>query len=146
MTATGARSHRPARYGAGVSQPTATLGWRACFGVVQIGAGTGYWARLLRDRGVDVVAFDIAPPPSPDNPWFAGVTPWYPVRHGDESAVDRFPERTLLLVWPTRAEDWGAAAVERFATAGGERLAFVGEAHGGRTGDERFHALLGELD
>src|SRR5919109_4354077 len=165
MTATGARSHRPARYGAGVSQPTATRGWRACFGfvlptepalrataeaspagVVEIGAGTGYWARLLHDRGVDVVAFDIAPPPSPDNPWFAGVTPWYPVRHGDESAVDRFPERTLLLVWPTRAEDWGAAAVERFATAGGERLAFVGEAHGGRTGDERFHALLGELD
>jgi hypothetical protein len=115
-------------------------------GVVEIGAGTGYWARLLHDRGVDVVAFDVAPPPSPDNPWFAGVLPWYPVRVGDESAVDRHARRTLLLVWPTRKEDWSAAAADRFATAGGERLAFVGEPIGGRTGDDRLHALLGELD
>jgi hypothetical protein len=115
-------------------------------GVVEIGAGTGYWARLLHDRGVDVVAFDAAPPPSPSNTWFAGVALWFPVRIGDESTVDRHAERTLLLVWPTRNEDWGAAAVERFASAGGGRLAFVGEAVGGRTGDDRLHALLGELD
>jgi hypothetical protein len=115
-------------------------------GVVEIGAGTGYWARLLHDRGVDVVAFDVAPPPSIDNPWFAGVMPWYPVRVGDESAVDRHAQRTLLLVWPTRNEDWGAAALERFADAGGQRVAFVGEPVGGRTGDDRLHALLGEVD
>jgi hypothetical protein len=115
-------------------------------GVVEIGAGTGYWARVLHGHGVEVVAFDVAPPPSADNPWFAGVTPWYPVRVGDESAVDRYPTRTLLLVWPTRNEDWGAAAVERFATAGGENVAFVGETVGGRTGDDRLHALLGDVD
>ena len=115
-------------------------------GVVEVGAGTGYWARLLRDRGVDVVAYDVAPPPSPDNRWFAGVAPWYPVRVGDESAVERHADRTLLLVWPTRTEDWGAAAVDRFGTAGGQRVAFVGEPVGGRTGDDRLHALLGELD
>lgn len=145
--------------------PTPSLGWLASFafvlptepvlgaieeaspnGVVEIGAGTGYWARLLHDRGVEVVAFDVAPPPSPDNPWFAGILPWHQVRAGDESAVERYPRRTLLLVWPTRAEDWAAAAVDRFATVGGERFAFVGEALGGRTGDDRFHALLGEVD
>jgi hypothetical protein len=115
-------------------------------GVVEIGAGTGFWARLLHDRGVDVVAFDVAPPPSADNPWFAGVMPWYSVRVGDESAVDRHTRRTLLLVWPTRNEDWGAAAVARFAAAGGQHLAFVGETVGGRTGDDRLHALLGEVD
>lgn len=115
-------------------------------GVVEVGAGTGWWARLLHDRGVDVVALDVAPPPSPDNPWFAGVQPWYPVRVGDEGAVERHARRTLLLVWPTRAEDWGAAAVARFAAAGGRAVAFVGEAVGGRTGDDRLHALLGELD
>jgi hypothetical protein len=115
-------------------------------GVVEIGAGTGYWARQLHDRGVDVAAFDIAPPPSLDNRWFPGLTPWYPVQVGDESAVDSYPERTLLLVWPTRNEDWGADAVARFAAAGGQRIAFVGEVVGGRTGDDRLHALLGELD
>jgi len=152
-------------YGARVTFPTCRPGWMETVafalpsesvlraiaeasphGVVEIGAGTGYWARLLHDRGVDVVAFDVAPPPSVDNPWFAGMTPWYPVRLGDESAVDRHARRTLLLVWPTRNEDWGAAAVERFAEAGGERLAFVGETVGGGTGDDRLHALLGELD
>ena len=30
-------------------------------GVVEIGAGTGYWAYELRDRGVSVAAYDIAP-------------------------------------------------------------------------------------
>jgi hypothetical protein len=33
--------------------------------LVEVGCGKGYWARLLRDYGVDVVAYDIAPPPEP---------------------------------------------------------------------------------
>lgn len=51
-------------------------------GVVEVGAGLGYWARLLADRGVDVVAYDIAPPP--DNRRFARVQPWFPVAAADE--------------------------------------------------------------
>jgi hypothetical protein len=31
-------------------------------GIVEIGAGTGYWARLLSNAGVDIQAFDTAPP------------------------------------------------------------------------------------
>lgn len=30
--------------------------------VVELGAGTGYWAALLRQAGCDVVAYDITPP------------------------------------------------------------------------------------
>ena len=30
--------------------------------LVELGAGTGYWAALLRLRGCDVAAYDIAPP------------------------------------------------------------------------------------
>lgn len=111
-------------------------------GVVEIGAGTGYWARLLHDRGVDVVAYDVAPPPSPENAWFAGQQPWFPVEAGDEQDVARFPERTLLLVWPTRNEDWAGDAAELHLQRGGQRLAYVGEPPGGRTGDPRLHALL----
>lgn len=72
----------------------------------------GYWARVLHDQGVDVVAFDIAPPPSSDNPWFAGQRPWFPVKAADERIVAGYSERTLLLVWPTRNEGWGADAAE----------------------------------
>lgn len=111
-------------------------------GVIEIGAGTGYWARLLADRGVDVVAFDIAPPPSEDNFWFAGEEPWFPVAAGDHHVVEYFADRTLLLVWPTRNEDWAADAAQRYLEAGGQRLVYVGEPPGGRTGDLRLHALL----
>ena len=30
--------------------------------LVEVGAGTGYWAALLRARGVDVDAYDVQPP------------------------------------------------------------------------------------
>jgi hypothetical protein len=48
-------------------------------GIVELGAGTGYWAALLEQRGADVVAFDIAPAPSTANAWFAGADAWHTV-------------------------------------------------------------------
>ncbi len=115
-------------------------------GVIELGAGTGYWARLLIDRGTDVVAFDTAPAPSPLNTWFPASTAWAPVSSGDETSIDDFGERTLLLVWPTTNEDWAADAIHRFAAVGGGTLVYVGERFGGRTGDDRFHAMIGEVD
>lgn len=35
---------------------------RLGYPVVEMGAGTGYWAALLQQRGVDVVALDRHPP------------------------------------------------------------------------------------
>lgn len=111
-------------------------------GVVEVGAGTGYWARLLHERDVDVVAYDVAPPPSRDNAWLAGQQPWFPVEAGDERIVARHPERTLLLIWPTRNEEWAADAARLHLEHGGQRLVYVGEPPGGRTGDIRLHARL----
>jgi hypothetical protein len=115
-------------------------------GVVELGAGTGYWANLLHEAGVDVVAYDRAPPGSADNRWFHSSSAWFPVVVGDETVVDRYPERTLLLVWPTRNEVWAADSLDRYAAAGGTTVIYVGEGTGRRTGDARFHALLGEVD
>src|SRR5215471_9090998 len=36
--------------------------------IIELGAGTGYWAHLLRRRGVDCLAFDAAPPDQLPNP------------------------------------------------------------------------------
>lgn len=112
-------------------------------GVVEIGAGTGYWARLLHDRGLDVVAYDRWPPASGGNRFVDAAPPWFPVRQGDEQIVADHADRTLLLVWPTRGEIWPGDAVERFHDAGGTTLVFVGEGPGGRTGDSVLHARLG---
>lgn len=137
-----------ARFGFAIPDETAleVIAQHSPHGVVEIGAGTGYWAKLLADRGVDVAAFDIAPPPSPANTSFAGEEPWFPVAAGDERVVAEFPERTLLLVWPTRNEDWAADAALLHAAGGGPKLIFVGEPPGGQTGDLRLHAALGLVD
>lgn len=115
-------------------------------GVVELGAGTGYWARLLHERGVDVIAHDRFPPPAPENPWFAGSTPWYPVTRGGEEIVEAYTDRTLLLVWPTRNEEWAARAATAHHAGGGRRLVYVGEGPGGHTGDDQLHALLGLVE
>lgn len=115
-------------------------------GVVEIGAGTGYWAGLLARRGVDVVAFDTEPAPSTSNPWFAGSPAWFPVRPAAHTVVRYHGARCLLLVWPTKNEAWPAETLELFVASGGTAVVHVGESAGGRTGDDMFHALLGELD
>lgn len=118
----------------------------APFGIVEIGAGTGYWAALIAARGIDVVAYDAAPAPSSDNRFFAGREPWYDVRVGDEHSVMAHVDRTLLLVWPTFDEAWPADVAERHYRRGGKRVIYVGEPAGGLTGDARFHALFGMLE
>lgn len=111
-------------------------------GVVEVGAGTGYWARLLHDRGVDVVAYDRWPPGSGANRFVDDVM-WFPVEHGDERTVSDHADRTLLLVWPTWNDTWPADTVAAFHTAGGATLVYVGEGPGGLTGDSVLHAQLG---
>jgi hypothetical protein len=115
-------------------------------GVVEIGAGTGYWAHLLDRRGVDVRAFDVEPAPSSANEWFAGTQPWHRIEIADHTVVAQWPTRTLLIVWPTKNDIWASAAVKRYHDAGGSCVAFVGELSAGRTGDEVFHAHLGNVE
>ena len=135
-------------YGFGIPTATAVdaIKQHAPHGVIEIGAGTGYWARLLDGGAVDVIAFDVEPPPSAKNPWFAGTLPWHPVERGDHTAVAEHTQRMLLLVWPTKNELWAADACALFHSAGGTHLAYVGEEPGGRTGDDVFHARLGDLE
>jgi len=130
-------------YGVPIDEALDAIAAVSANGVVEIGAGTGYWARLLHDRGVDVVAYDRWPPPSGNNRFVDAAPPWFPVRQGDTQVVADHADRTLLLVWPTRDEVWPGDAVERFHDAGGTMLVFVGEGPGGRTGDSVLHARLG---
>lgn len=58
--------------------------------LVEIGAGTGYWARLIQDRGGDVVPIDKRPP----------QTTWVEVLYGDEQILGRYSDRSLLMVRP----------------------------------------------
>jgi hypothetical protein len=57
--------------------------------IVELGAGIGYWAFLLRRRRVDRVAYDLAPPHQMPNPNRFRPLIWRPVDtlavHGDRA-------------------------------------------------------------
>ena len=103
-------------------------------GVVEIGAGTGYWAGLLRARGVDVVAYDIEPHEN-----FQAKAEWSEVLVGNHLNVLKHPERSLMLCWPPYDTDMAAMALRRYK---GNVVIYIGESGGGCTGDEDFHEML----
>ena len=104
--------------------------------IVELGAGMGYWAYLLRKLGVDIVAFDENPPQLEigSNIWCDPTEPWTPVFYGDaHELADHYPERTLFICWPPMGS-FCASAVARYRAAGGRRLIYIGEDGGGCTG------------
>lgn len=109
-------------------------------GVMEIGAGGGYWAMLLQQRGVDVIAYDPAPPGLSESQWHSGRA-WTAVRVGDHLKAADHPTRALLLCWPSYDEPWAALAIRAYR---GDTVIYIGEGPGGCTGDDAMHALLGE--
>lgn len=69
--------------------------------IVEIGAGTGYWAARLIADGVDVIAFDHAPPDGEvSNRYHAPTHLWTEVRRGDQTVLPDYADRALFLCWP----------------------------------------------
>lgn len=99
--------------------------------ILEIGAGSGYWAWLLRERGAVVHACDVTV--GAGNNWGHRKT-WTRVDEGDEATVDEHPECTLFLCWPPGGV-LAAAAVRRYR---GARVAYVGEGRGGSTATPEF--------
>ena len=112
--------------------------------IVEIGAGTGYWAKLLQDQGCDVLAFDKAPPHKKSNPYHdCGVITnvWTEIRQGSASVLKR-PEckgRALFLCWPPYNTSMASDCLRYFK---GDIVIYVGEGGYGCTGDEAFHNKL----
>lgn len=108
--------------------------------VVEVGAGTGYWAALMRARGADVIAYDKHPLETGGNHYHpSSRQSWTKVEYGDESAAGKHPDRTLLLSWPVYDEPVALNALNAFK---GNRVVYIGEGWGGCTGDNKFHTML----
>ena len=48
--------------------------------IVEMGAGLGYWAYLLDQKGCDIVAYDIDPIPVDNKYLHIQAVPWYKVK------------------------------------------------------------------
>jgi hypothetical protein len=92
--------------------------------IVEVGAGTGYWAYRLRMLEVDVVAYDQAPPDGElVNRYHARTETWTPVREGDQTVLLRHPDRALFLCWPPLYSSLGNC----LSYYRGDVLAYIGD-------------------
>lgn len=124
--------------------------------IVEIGAGRGYWAKLLADMGVDIVATDLQHPmelddeqhralaeAGPTYPYFKTPGLYHPVEQIDALAAARhYADRTLLVVWPSLNERWAAKAIQAYRDAGGRCVLYVGEPANGCCADDAFFDAL----
>ncbi len=97
--------------------------------IVEVGAGNGYWSHLVKRAGGDITPFDT-------KPWLGS---WTPVQKIDNGCQFLHKFKTLFLCWPPYDDTMAFHYLSRF---NGEYVAYVGEGHGGCTGDDAFHALL----
>ena len=103
--------------------------------LLDVMAGTGYWAYLLNDFGITTRAFDIKPK---KNNWHEGDH--YPVEEMDaREAIKQNPECDILLSWPPYEDPIGFLTLK--AVQPGIRVFYIGE-WGGATGDDKMHDYL----
>ncbi len=109
--------------------------------IVELGAGTGYWASLVAADGADITAFDKYPPHKKIGEYRFEPHVHFPVRRGTPAtiAAGKVEWKTLLLVWPCYKSPFAFDALSAFS---GDTLAFVGESRNGCTGDNDFFDLL----
>jgi len=102
-------------------------------GVVEIGAGSGYWAWQLRQRGIEVVAVD-------NRDWgYEWEIMWSPVDDGGISVASYHPDKALMLIWPPYGS---SMAWDALGAYDGDLVIYAGEGEGGCTGDDAFHRAL----
>ena len=101
--------------------------------LLEVGAGTGYWAGLLRARGTAVAATDLVPP----------RRQWTAVAAAGAATAARARDtrdRTLFLCWPPHDDDGASYAALRAYR--GEVVVYLGGGPAGPAGTVRFHREL----
>ena len=92
--------------------------------LVEIGAGMGYWTYKLRSVGVDVIAFDQAPPDGERaNRYHAKTETWTHVLQGDHTVLSDYSNRVLFLCWPPLFSALG----ECLSFYSGDTVAYIGD-------------------
>jgi hypothetical protein len=132
------------RYGFAILTREAIEAIRPYAPLLEIGAGSGYWAYELRNYGIDVIATDSQ---HEAFGWFRSEN----VKQGrwdktyveieqltSVEAVRKYPNRNLLVVWPSYRESWAADALGLFT---GQVVVYMGE-WGSACAEDRFFDLL----
>lgn len=106
--------------------------------IVEMGAGTGYWASLVAAAGGRIRCYDLY---QGEENEFRHRVQYYPIeRRGVEVLrTDAKDCQTLLLSWPPYDDSFGHQCVRSFR---GKWIVFIGEEEGGCTGDDKMFRRL----
>lgn len=104
--------------------------------VVEMAAGTGYWAHYLEQFDIDVLAYDIQ---SKRDGYCTPNTYYHEVLEGDYSILDNHSGRALLLCWPPYDISYAYDCLMAYK---GNYLIYIGEGHGGCCADNAFFEEL----
>jgi len=106
--------------------------------VIELGAGTGYWAWQLSQHNIDIVTYD-------NKSWTdlsrLSSVEYHPILQGSTEQIPLHPTRILMLCWPTYSDPFAYDALTAYA---GNLFIYIGEGPGGCTGDDKFDDLLAE--
>jgi len=100
--------------------------------LIEICAGTGYWAKLISEAGGDIIAIDNGERTDFTHKWFE-------IQKGTHDEVSKYPDRTLLLCWPPLNDIMAYETVELYK---GETVVYIGEGDGGCNATEEFFEYL----
>jgi len=103
--------------------------------IVEIGAGSGYWAWLLRQAGVHVRPYD-----NNKRTEYIGKR-WVRVFKGDSTSVRKHKDRALMLCWP-EYDDPQAYDSLRFYK--GDKVIYAGEGGYGCNACSKFHESISD--
>ena len=68
--------------------------------IIEMGAGRGYWAWLLRKAGVEITTYDPYPPREGNNTYAQGNTnEFVEILKGGEEALEKIEHASLFLCW-----------------------------------------------
>jgi hypothetical protein len=106
--------------------------------LLEVGAGTGAWSKILALNGVDIIATDkylLADYP------FITVGTHFPIKQLDAvEAIQRYPDRNVLMIWPCYEKKWSTVAANEIRPS--KRLALISEGEGGCVGDTTLFEVL----
>jgi len=105
--------------------------------ILEVGAGLGLWAKLLKDSGVSIVPTDL----SLKNDYVAKKDPYINVEEiGHLEAIQKYGHhKILMMIWPPYDHPMANETLKAFK---GKKIIFVGEGRGGCTGCDNFFKEL----
>jgi len=108
--------------------------------IIEVGAGTGYWASLITAAGGKVDCYDLHPPGISDNSYRHEIQ-HHPILPVSWLKWENTTSKSLLLSWPPYDSPMGLDTLRKYR---GDTLIYIGEGQYGCCAGDNFFEELDE--